>query len=69
VLGYLDDLIILPALALLTIKLIPKEIMDACRSEAEGLWKNGKPKRWFFAVPIVLIWAGIMALLIWKIFF
>ena len=57
VLGYLDDLIILPALAALTIKCIPKEKLAECRVKAEGLWENGKPKRWYYAIPIVLIWA------------
>lgn len=57
VLGYLDDLIILPALAALTIKCIPKEKLAECRVKAEGLWENGKPKRWYYALPIVLLWA------------
>lgn len=27
------------------------------RAKTEGLWENGKPKRWYYAIPIVLIWA------------
>ena len=57
VLGYLDDLLILPALAALTIKLIPKEKLEKCRKKADGLWENGKPKKWYYALPIVIIWA------------
>lgn len=34
VLGYLDDIILLPALVALTVHIIPKEQMDACRTEA-----------------------------------
>lgn len=64
VLGYLDDLIILPLLVALTIKLIPQEIIAQCRLESEELWQNGKPKRWYFAIPVVLIWTIIIALLI-----
>lgn len=64
VLGYLDDLIILPLLASLAIRLIPKEILDACKEEAAGLWNNGKPKKWYYAVPIILIWALIIILFI-----
>lgn len=56
VLGYLDDLIILPAMVALTVRLVPAEVMAACRAEAEGLWKDGKPKRWYYAIPIVLVW-------------
>lgn len=60
VLGYLDDLLILPALAALTIKLIPKEKLEECRKKADGLWENGKPKKWYYAMPIVVIWAVVV---------
>jgi len=63
VLGYLDDLLILPALVALTVKLIPKDIFERYRQEAEGMWKDGKPKKWYYAFPIVLLWA----LIIWMI--
>ena len=56
VLGYLDDLIILPAMVALTVRLIPAEVMAVCRAEAEGMWQDGKPKRWYYAIPIVLVW-------------
>ncbi|MEG0115556.1 MAG: DUF1232 domain-containing protein [Hydrogenoanaerobacterium sp.] len=57
VLGYLDDLIILPLLVALTVSLIPKDVFLQCRAEAEGLWQNGKPKKWYFALPIIILWA------------
>ena len=63
VLGYLDDVLILPALVALTVKLIPTDIFERYRQEAEGMWKDGKPKKWYYAVPIVLLWA----LIIWMI--
>ena len=68
VLGYLDDLIILPALAALTIKLIPKEKFEECRIKAEGLWENGKPKKWYYAVPIVIIWTVVIWLIVSVLF-
>ncbi|MDF2905228.1 MAG: hypothetical protein K0R34_549 [Herbinix sp.] len=67
VLGYLDDLIILPALITLTIKLLPEDILSQSRLEAEGLWNNGKPKKWYYALPILVIWIVILLLLI-KVF-
>lgn len=67
VLGYLDDVIILPLMIVVTIKLVPKEIVEQCRIESEQLWKEGKPKKWYYAVPIVLIWVIVVALLI-KVF-
>ena len=64
VLGYLDDVLILPALVALTVKLIPKEIFGRYQKEAEGMWKDGKPKRWYYAVPIVLLWVLIICLIV-----
>ena len=63
ILGYLDDLILLPALVALTVKLIPKDVFEKNRALSEGMWENGKPKKWYFAIPIVLIWL----LIIWLI--
>ena len=62
--GYLDDVIILPALVALTVKLIPKEIFDRYRQEAEGMWPDGKPKKWYYALPIILLWALILYLIV-----
>lgn len=64
ILGYLDDIIILPALIALTLKLIPKEIFEKCRIESEGMWMNGKPKKWYYAMPFVLIWLAVIAFIV-----
>ncbi|MBE5967795.1 MAG: DUF1232 domain-containing protein [Lachnospiraceae bacterium] len=69
VLGYLDDVILLPALIALTIKLIPKDTFDRYRKEAEGMWQNEKPKKWYYALPIILIWLLILWLMIKSIIF
>lgn len=67
VLGYLDDVILLPALIALTIKLIPGELFERFRGEARGMWENGKPKRWYFAIPVVVIWMFVLWLILSKI--
>lgn len=67
VLGYLDDLIILPLLVALTIRLIPSEIMELCKLEAENMWKDGKPKKWYYGVPIIVFWIILVLIVIWKI--
>ena len=69
VLGYLDDVILLPALVALTIKLIPKEVLEKNRKAAEGLWKDGKPKKWYYGIPFLLIWFIIIVLIIKVIWF
>lgn len=66
VLGYLDDLIILPLLAALTIKLVPDEIMKDCKAESEGMWKDGKPKKWYYAIPIIVLWLMVIGWIVSK---
>ncbi len=56
VLGYLDDVILLPMLVVLTVKFIPKDIFERNRKQSEGMWQDGKPKKWYYAIPIVIIW-------------
>ena len=64
VLGYLDDVILLPLLAALTVKLIPPAVFSKCRAQAEGMWENGKPKSWRYAIPVILIWALLIAIIV-----
>jgi uncharacterized membrane protein YkvA (DUF1232 family) len=56
VIGLLDDVIILPGLIAVIVKLIPAEVFAECRKESANLWVNGKPKKWYYALPIILIW-------------
>ena len=69
VLGYLDDLIILPLLVALTVKCIPRDVYAQHREQAKDLWADGKPKKWYYALPIVLVWVLIIGLIVFVIFF
>lgn len=69
ILGYLDDVILLPALIVLTVKLIPSEVWERCKRESENMWNDGKPKKWYYAVPIVVIWLLLVWLVIRVIWF
>lgn len=69
VIGYLDDLVILPLLVALTIKLIPKAVWQKCQANAENMWQNGKPKKWYYAIPIVIFWLFIIWLIVKAIWF
>ena len=68
VLGYLDDVILLPAFVALTIKFIPNDILEKNRKLSEGMWENGKPKKWYYAIPNVLIWILIVIWILKCIF-
>lgn len=64
VLGYLDDIILLPIFIWISIKLIPKEIMEQSKNEAKDLWKDGKPKKWYYGIPIIVFWLIIASVII-----
>ena len=64
IIGLLDDIILVPILIAITIKFIPEEIFTQCRIEAENLWHDGKPKKWYFAIPIILVWVLLIFLII-----
>lgn len=68
VLGYLDDILLLPGLIALTLKLIPPEVLETCRQQAEGLWETERPKKWYFALPIAVIWVLVVWLVLWVLF-
>lgn len=56
VLGYLDDLVLIPLGVLLAIKLIPAPVMTECREQAQRELTEGKPINWLAAVVIVCLW-------------
>jgi hypothetical protein len=43
-----------------TVKLVHVLLLEENRKKAEGMWENGKPKRWYYAIPVVCIWAVVM---------
>lgn len=58
VLGYLDDVILLPILIWLTIRMLPREVLDESRQKAERWFaeRGTKPRSLAGAVVIALIW-------------
>ena len=64
VLGYLDDVILLPMFVALTIRFIPDEVLEEKRQQAKNMWQDGKAKKWYYAIPIVLIWIMIIVLVV-----
>lgn len=66
VLGYLDDIILLPTLITLTVKFIPEEVLERSRKQTEHMWQDENPKKWYYAIPVLFLWL-IIAVLIFKI--
>ena len=65
VLGYLDDLVLIPAGIALTIKMVPTAVMADARIAAEK--SLAKPVTWWMTVLIILVWLAIITLAIWLI--
>lgn len=60
-LGLLDDLLILPLLITLVIKLIPHDIW--LEHKANALKEIDLKNKWFYSIPIILVWILIIYLL------
>jgi uncharacterized membrane protein YkvA (DUF1232 family) len=67
IIGYLDDLIIVPLLILLSIKLIPNYVLEECRKKAQeqiNTVDKQKKTAWWCAVLIILFYATMIYFLI-----
>ncbi|NJJ40840.1 DUF1232 domain-containing protein [Paenibacillus sp. 7028] len=56
ILGYLDDLILVPLGITLALKMIPPFVIEEYRMKAEEISKNGKPKNWITGTLFIMIW-------------
>ena len=64
VLGYIDDLVLIPLGISLAIKLVPQSVLVECRARAQESIQNGKPVSWVAGTVIILIWLVFTALCI-----
>lgn len=66
VLGYLDDLVLVPLGVALALRLIPPAVMADCRERAREA--TDRPHNWAAAAAIVAIWLGLAALAVaWAV--
>ena len=56
ILGYLDDLVLVPLGIALVLRLIPEPVLADCRAQAQAVMAEGKPTNWVAAGVIVAIW-------------
>ncbi len=64
VLGYLDDLVLVPLGVLLALKMIPPAVWDESREKAREIVTAGRPVSRWAAVVIVTIWLLVAAMAI-----
>jgi uncharacterized membrane protein YkvA (DUF1232 family) len=62
VLGYLDDLVLIPMGIVLAIKLIPSQVLTECRARAQEAAQNGKPVSRVAGMLIILFWLALALL-------
>lgn len=64
ILGYLDDLILIPLGIYFLLKMIPPDVLADCREQARLAATTKTPARWLAAGVIVAIW---IALAVWLV--
>lgn len=62
VLGYLDDLILIPIGIALAIKLVPPAVLTECRTRSQEALVNGKPVSRVAGAVIITLWLILAAL-------
>ena len=62
VLGYLDDLILIPLGIALTVRMIPREIWLECKAKAQSEMMEKNRKNWVVGTIVILIWIFAIAL-------
>lgn len=65
VLGYLDELILLPLLLALALRMIPEPVLVECRERAARMAASTKPVSRIAGVMIFIIWLLAFGLLAW----
>ena len=67
ILGYLDDLVLIPLGIALAIKLVPPPVLAECRARAQEVMMNGKSVSRVAGVVVVIIWLALAALcIVWA---
>jgi len=67
VLGYLDDLILVPLGIAWVIKMVPADVLNECREKAGERLSEDKPQNWIAAGVIILIWLFLLAAIVFYI--
>jgi uncharacterized membrane protein YkvA (DUF1232 family) len=62
VLGFLDDVVLVPAGIWIALRMIPGPVMAECRARAVDAMSGGKPSGRAAAIVVVAIWVALAAL-------
>lgn len=64
ILGYLDDLVLIPLGVKIALSMIPASVMAESRAKAQEIMRQGKPVNRAAAIVIIAIWLLLAALVI-----
>jgi uncharacterized membrane protein YkvA (DUF1232 family) len=67
ILGYIDDLILVPLGIGLSLRMIPPEVITECREKAQHVMEKERPKTWISAVLIITIWIVLVGMCIFYL--
>ena len=67
VLGYLDDLILIPLGIALALWMVPSQVLEENRERARAAFANGRPTSRAAMLAIVGIWIASAALVAWLV--
>jgi uncharacterized membrane protein YkvA (DUF1232 family) len=67
ILGYLDDLVLLPLGVLAVRRMIPEEVLADCRERADALFREGEPVNRVAAAVIIGLWVALAIAGVWGI--
>jgi uncharacterized membrane protein YkvA (DUF1232 family) len=67
ILGYLDDLVLVPLGIALVLKLVPEPVLADCREQAQSAMEQGKRTNWIAAVVIVAIWLLVLGAIVSRL--
>ena len=65
ILGYLDDLILIPLGIALALRMVPRDVLDECRARAER--DASRPTSRAAMLAIIAIWLASAALVAWLV--
>ena len=65
VLGYLDDLVLIPLGAAIAIRMIPEPVLAECREKARSAARDSKPVNRVAAAAILAVWLFLAVLAIY----
>jgi uncharacterized membrane protein YkvA (DUF1232 family) len=71
VLGYLDDLVLVPLGLVLAVRMMPREVWAECRQKAQEALSEDRPRNWVAAAIIIaiwLLWIALVATLALRVF-